>query len=229
MAEYSLQTDESILYRGPVTVPTEKGSSELILTNINIVVSTAMKKGLFAKPETNATIYSIQDVKIYNGEPQVKQKGSNVEIYFKNQELVVCFASRVELMRFKMAAVKLLTGKSAQARGADKVKHTLNLIDNTLGMDVAGTVKGVLEKGVVGSVLGGAGNRKRGSEAPSKTELVNSALTIACNHVKKDVHEQEKLSHVEQLEAIKEFKALLDIGVISEEEFTAKKKEILGL
>lgn len=229
MGDYSLQADEAVLYRGSVTVPTEKGSAELLLTNINVVVSTASKKSLFSKPETNVIIYPIKDIKIYDGEPQIKQKGYDVEIYFKNRELVVCFASKIELSKFKMAATKLLTGKSVQARGADKVKRTLNLIDDTLGVDVAGTVKGVLENGVVGSVLGGAGKKKRAAATAAKTELVNNALTIVSDHIKKDPPEQATMSHGKQLTAIKEFKELLDIGVISEEEFAAKKKEILGL
>lgn len=41
--------------------------------------------------------------------------------------------------------------------------------------------------------------------------------------------QQQKMTLSEQVEVIKQFKELLDVGILSQEEFDAKKKEIMGL
>lgn len=43
------------------------------------------------------------------------------------------------------------------------------------------------------------------------------------------ISENTKLFYEEQLEAVKTFKELWDAGIITEEEFISKKKEILGM
>ena len=134
-----------------------------------------------------------------------------------------------------MAAFKLVTGKSVQVRGAEKVKGALNLINDTLGVDTVQTVKGVFEKGIIGSVLGGLGSKNKNYGAPYKTEIAKEAISLTRGFVHKnssnkmkETAEQMQLSYDEQIEVIKKFKELLDIGVITQEEFNAKKREVLG-
>ena len=40
---------------------------------------------------------------------------------------------------------------------------------------------------------------------------------------------KEQLSYEEQIDALNKMKALLDAGILTQDEFDAKKKEILGL
>ena len=40
---------------------------------------------------------------------------------------------------------------------------------------------------------------------------------------------KEQLTYEEQIDALNKMKALLDAGILTQEEFDAKKKEILGL
>lgn len=47
--------------------------------------------------------------------------------------------------------------------------------------------------------------------------------------IESNINENIKPINDEQIETIKKLKDLLDLGVLSQEEFDAKKKEILGL
>lgn len=235
MAAYSLQSNESVLYKGNATIKDKKGKAELMLTNLNVVIVFTVKKGLFSKAEEFAEVYPVQEIKIYEGQPQLKQKGTALEIYFTNYELQIHFDSILEITKFKMAATKLLTGKSAQGRGAEKVKGTLNLINDTLGIDTAGTIKGVLENGVVGTVLGGISKKSEEKEqVNTKNKLIGEALSLTEKVVNKSISQkaktkEENVSFEEQVEALRKYRALLDEGLIDETEYNEKKKEIMGL
>ncbi|MBQ3494359.1 MAG: hypothetical protein IJA69_02985 [Clostridia bacterium] len=50
MENYNLRTDEVVLYKGNVILKNKKGTTELILTNINLVFINKYKK-LFSKEE----------------------------------------------------------------------------------------------------------------------------------------------------------------------------------
>lgn len=233
MENYKLLSNESVLYKGDVSLSSRKGgTAELILTNLNVVLMIKSKKSFFANIETEVEVYPVDTIKVYEGEPQLKQSDVELEIFFTTDEIKVSFNSKMELMKFKLTATKLITGKSIQERGADKVKGAINLVNNTLGVDTVQTVKGVFENGIVGSVLGGFG-KKSASPAKamiSKAGIAKEAIGLADDFVYKDSAsktEVNKLSYEKQLEAVKKFKELLDVGVISQEEFDAKKKEIL--
>ena len=49
--------------------------------------------------------------------------------------------------------------------------------------------------------------------------------TCSCGKKKRDIEEEQ---HLEQLKKLKDYKELLDSGVISSEEYEKKKKELLG-
>lgn len=236
MRNYSLQSNETILYKGEVFLPNRKGSAEITLTNLNIVLSTTIRKKLFSKAEIEVEFYPVINIKLYNEEPQIKQKGNDIEMFFTDRELLMRFNSKIEMTKFKMAAIKLVRGKSLHVRGADKVKETLNLVNETLGVDTLQTVKGVLEKGIVGSVMGGLGNKNKNHDFHTKTEITKDSISLARELVSQNslnkVNETEKrdpLSYDQQIEVIKRLKELLDNDIITQEEYDAKKKEVLGI
>lgn len=236
MSDYSLKSDEVILYDGPVSIPDKKENFQLTLTNLNIVLSTSTKKGLFSKPQKEFKIYPVHDIKIYEDNPQIIQKGNNLQIFFLTSELTINFASKIELSKFKIAAMKLVTGKSAQKRGADKVKGTIDMINDTLGIDTVGTVKGVLENGVVGSIVGGICKNKSDSKKDNVTKALETVGNVLHNNSTTENEKtnsatlpQTTISYEEQYESLKKLKELLDAGIITDEEFTIKKKEILGI
>lgn len=230
MENYSLQSDESVIYKGDVSLIDKNGSTNMILTNLNIVLVTKNKK-LFQKEEVEIETYPIEDIKIYDNVPQIKIEGDVVEIYFTSIEKKVRFYSKIELHKFVNAAVKLLTGKSMAKRGAEKIKSAVNLVDNTLGINTIDTVKNVIENGVTGTILGAFG--KKSADVTESGNIMSGAIKIAKKFASDDTSDNEKAQTEEsldnQIETIKKLKELLEVGVLTQEEFDIKKKEILGL
>ena len=244
MERYQLQSDETVLYEGEVikvdkykkesfmdsfsTPPT----TELILTNKNIVLTTRIKK-MFAKEQINVEVFSLTDIKIYDDMPQVKQNKINVEIYLTLGEIYLDFHSKLEATKFYQVAIQTLTGKSLATRGAEKVKGGISLVDDTLGINTVDTVKGVLENGLAGTLFSGFKKSKSASSNSNNSSTVKEVAEIAKDVIKEtrsnSSDKKEQLTYEEQIDALNKMKALLDAGILTQEEFDAKKKEILGL
>jgi len=156
MKNYDLEESEVVLYKGQVSLPQTKGITEIVLTNINFVLITKRKK-LFAKDLVNVETYAVNEIKYYNGNPQVIKKGNLIELYFLNEEIEFTFNSRNEARKFVNATLTLLTNKSTLERSAEKVKNTISVIDNTLGIDSMGITGNVLGNGLVGKTAGAIG------------------------------------------------------------------------
>lgn len=232
MTNYSLKPNESVLYSGDIFMEELKGDHKLTLTNLNIIIISTVKK-LFTKEQITVNTYPVEHIKIYNEMPQIKQKGSNVEIFLSTREIAFNFSSKSEAHKFVDVAMQLLTGKSSAERGSDKVKGAIGLIDNALGINTVNTVKNALENGISGSVLGGfKKNTAISKGATVASEVVGLAKDFWGNKsVTKTIPENTTavIPTDEQLDSLKKLKDLVDAGVLTQEEFDAKKKQILGL
>ena len=159
--------------------------------------------------------------------PQIKQTGKEFIIYFRTCEVAFDFISSTDSFKFYNQAVELLTGKSATARSAEKVKSTLDLVDNTLGIHTAGTVQAALSKSVTRTAVGVLGKVLPGGR------MTRAALRLASNLLNASQNQPtanvSPASEADSLEALKKLKELADAGVITQEEFTAKKKQLLHL
>lgn len=236
MENYILQENEVVLFKSESVNSTAvpKGSAQLILTNLYLVYIFKIKLG-FRKYETNVEKIQMDTIKIYNDKPQVKQHSNVVELYFSDSEHRITFDSFFTAKKFVKQINELASGKSVVRRGADKVKSGIGLVDETLGMDTVDTVKGVLQNGVVGTVLGGIGHKRPKSKTAQLAENVIGA--IAENTTVSDEKPSEGtpntgnnvLTFDEQIEAVSKLKTLLDQGILTQEEFDVKKREILGL
>ena len=232
MTHYTLQPNESVLYQGNVSLEKRNGTVELILTNLNLVFVITIKKFL-AKSQIEVETYPVEEIKIYNNAPQIKQKNSRVEIFLSCGEIVANFDSMFEAGKFVNSALRLLTGKSLAERSADKVKGAVGLVDDTLGINTVGTVKNVLENGITGSLLGGIGKKSIPSSKRSSTarEVVGIAKDLLGTPTQPEAIPAATTPSFtdEQLETLKKLKELVDMGVLTQEEFDAKKKQLLGL
>ena len=218
MEHYNVQADEVVLYKGDVIC---KGVSfsdhiELVLTNLFLLFVIKTKK-IFSKTEVNVEKYPVSNIKFYNDEPQVKQQGANVEIYLLEGEETVTFLSRAEANKFVTALMDLLTGKTKLQRTVDKAKATVDAMDNTLGINTVGTVKNIFEIG------GSIAEIFTGKTGKTIKKVAGATRDIAGAVVQKGSEEDQ------QMEQLKKWKGLLDQGLISQEEFDIKRKEILGL
>ena len=239
MEDYLLQGNEAVLYKGRASFESGniRNTSEILLTNINLVAIIRTKK-IFQTEQVEVKTYPVSEIKMYNGIPQVKEKNGIVEIYFANTEVKLNFYSKISAIPFMNAANKLITGKSMSERGAEKFKGAVSLVDDTLGIKSVETMKGVLENGVVGAVFGGT--RKKGNTSNNMSSVANTIADVVSvtkgfigdkttdsSSARREEIKGESLS--EQIEAIKELKGLVDTGILTQEEFDAKKKQIMGL
>lgn len=153
MEYYSLKEDEVVLYKGDVYLKGKSKSTQLVLTNLNLVFIT--KNSPFLSDERiERQIYPVSDVKIYEGVPQVKVESTDVVVYLKTTEVEFEFQSKSELIKFRSAIVKLLTGKTGFERGADNVKNKIVVVNDTFGVDVVKTTQDAVKSGILESIGG---------------------------------------------------------------------------
>ena len=233
MTNYNLQPNESVLYTGSVSMEKRSGSNELTLTNLNIIIVNTVKK-LFAKEQVTVETYPVEQIKVYNEMPQIKQKYLKVEVFLTSGEVAFSFQTKTEAHKFVNAAMQLLTGKSVAERRADKVKGAIGLVDNALGINTADTVKNALENGIAGTILGGFGKKTAPAAKGVSTasEVVGIAKDLFGGKATQEAIPESTTPAAptdEQLESLKKLKDLVDAGVLTQEEFDAKKKQILGL
>lgn len=219
MKEYQLQPTEVILYENEnVHIQGRKGHSTLILTNLYIVLETTIKK-LFRKSYTTTECFDINTVKTYNDTPQIKQKGFDVTVSLTNTELRFTFDAKGKAHKFTATALELLTGKNAFFRAIDKAKQTVSKVDNALGIDTIGVATTAVKTAV--NIATPAGKFKK---TKAVLKIANGAI-----QTKETKKITETPSQNNNLETLKQLKSLLDEGVITQDEFDIKKKELLNL
>ncbi|MBQ7977597.1 MAG: hypothetical protein IJ301_03295 [Clostridia bacterium] len=148
MDYYQLKEDEVILYKGEVVLPEKDGSTQLVLTNHNLVFKTKNER------EVDIDIFAVSDIKFYEGVPQIKAKSNNIEIYFLLKEKEFTFLSKIEAHKFLTTAKKLLTGKSTAERCMDKVKYSIDKINDEFNIDIVDLTVNAVNNGVAGAVKG---------------------------------------------------------------------------
>lgn len=158
MSNFELANDEVNLYEGIVTCKEFKGSFKLTLTSKKMVLEKG--KGLLKKEYEIISVLNLEDIKIYNDAVQIKQKGSDVSIQATSMDYTLSFEGMLEARKFVGKIVDATTGTTMSKRGSEKIKGALDMVDDTLGIDTRGTVKGLLENGVKGTLLNGIGKKK---------------------------------------------------------------------
>ena len=238
MERYALESNEVVLLEEPISVAGSGAYGRLLLTNRNIVV--VAREALAAEEDAIAVdAFPIKDIKVYNDAPQITQRKENVTVSFTSGELSVRFGSALKASKFVGKIKRLVTGKGAVARGAGKVKHAIGLVDDTLGINTVGAISGVLGSGVGKTLLMRIGKpRRRAARAAAADTIVavakaTSTLIQAAAGKPAQPTQQpaaaNEPTYEQRVESVKKFRELLDMGIVSQEEFEAKKKELLGL
>lgn len=157
MAKYELHSDEVILYEGAVTSKSYKGNLQLTLTSKKIVLE--KEKGLFKKERELVDILSLENIKFYNDAAQIKQKSDTVEIQTIEKNVAFVFSGMLEARKFTGKIIDTVTGTTLGKRSASKVKGAFDLVDETLGLDTRGAIKGLVENGLKGTLIKGIGKK----------------------------------------------------------------------
>ncbi|MGN0148692.1 MAG: hypothetical protein ACI4C7_00390 [Clostridia bacterium] len=158
MGNTTLLEDEVVLYEGTATSNEYKGSIKIKLTSYKIIVE--KEKGFFKKEIELLDTIALEDIKSYNEVAQIKQKGNSVEIQTIGKNITLSFSGMLEARKFTGKAVNAVTGTTLAKRSSDKVKSAFDMIDDTLGLDTRGTIKGILEQGVKGAIINGIKKQK---------------------------------------------------------------------
>ena len=156
---YTLEADEVVLYEGCVSSKDYKGSIYITLTSKKLVVE--KESGVFKKIREIQDSIDLANVKIYNDTAQVKQKMSDVEIQTVEKNITFTFSGMLEARKFTGKLVDTVTGTTLAKRVSDKTKAGFEMVDDTLGLDTRGTIKGVLEKGIKGTLINGIGKKTK--------------------------------------------------------------------
>lgn len=234
MEPYVISPDEVTIYTGNAN--RNNSNVDVLLTNKALVLTRYEQIGGFFKRQNVPfnTVYSVEDIKTYQEAPQIKQKMSKVIIQTLQGDEELTFTNPLEANKFQRKALEWATGKKMGKRGADKVKGAISTVNDALGIDTVDTAKSILENGALGSV----GGLILGGVKGKKGKILRGALDVM-----EEVGAQKKQASApveqipaeitqtfdEQIEAVKKLKDLLDAGILSEEEFEKKKKEIMGL
>ena len=215
MQNYEYQKDEVMLCKCEAYRKRKKGDIYLLLTNKSLVLTTRIKE-LFKEEEIYVEQYPIADIKMYEGIPQVKIKFPDVEIYTLNTVVEFSMFEKKEARQLVEQIYRLKTGKSLATRSADKVNGAIDTVNRALGIDTVSTVKEILENGITGSVFGLF--TKKG-----KASAVQKTISVGNSGNKES--ESEKLDR--QYEMLQKIKKLKDDGILTEDEYKEKKRQIL--
>ena len=143
MRYFKLKEDEVILYEGRITHKDDvEFDARIYLTNYSIVTVTVDKKDDGVEV-VDVCMIGAEKVKIYKGKPWVKRNMRRVEIFTTEGEVIFKFPSTIESGKFSRRLVELLTGKTAVERGFEKVKDTIEMVGDSIGINPAEIVKTV--------------------------------------------------------------------------------------
>ena len=158
MGNIQLTAEEVVLYEGAATSSNYKGNLFVILTSQRVIIEKEV--GVFKKSKELVEDFSLGTIKLYNGTPQIKHKGSTVEIQTEAHNIRLAFSGLVEAAKFAGKAMDASTGSTLAKRSSQKVKDAFSMVDDTLGLDTREAIKGVLENGIKGTLLNGIGKKK---------------------------------------------------------------------
>ena len=99
-------------------------------------------------------------MKVYNDVAQIKQKSDTVEVQTVDKNVSIVFSGMLDARKFTGKIVDAVTGTTLARRGSNKIKDAFNMVDDTLGLDTRGMIKGILENGVKGTIINGLGKKK---------------------------------------------------------------------
>jgi hypothetical protein len=77
------------------------------------------------------------------------------------KNITFTFSGMIEARKFTGKLIDTVTGTTLAQRVSDKTKAGFEMVDDTLGLDTRGTIKGVLEKGIKGTLINGIGKKTK--------------------------------------------------------------------
>lgn len=158
MKNYNLEDNEVVLYEDDVIHSDFDDNVQLTLTSKKIIFE--QEKGILKKKSEIVDIINFKEIKLYKDKIQVIQKGSEVNIQTINENIKITFSNLLKANKFVTKAIDAISGTTFTERSINKIKGAINTIDDVLEIDTRGTIKGVVENGIVGTILTGSKNKQ---------------------------------------------------------------------
>ena len=159
MNNYEINNDEVILYEGKVGYNKNYIDIDFKLTSKKMIFE--KQKGLIKKTKELIDIIPLDKIKIYNDSVQVKQKINELQVQTLDKNFYIYANGILEAKKILTKIIDTITGTTISKRGSQKINETIDLVDETLGLNTRDTVKGVLENGIKGVLLNGIKNKKQ--------------------------------------------------------------------
>lgn len=156
---YEINVDEVILYEGVIGFSKQNKNIKFILTSKKMIFEREV--GIFKKKKELIDVIPLEKIKIFNGEVQIKQNFSKLEIQTIDRNISIFFSNIIEAKKVNTKLVDMLTKTTTAKREAEKVKGAIDLIDDTLGIDTRGVIKGITENGIKGTLINGIIKKKK--------------------------------------------------------------------
>lgn len=227
---YKPESDEIIILAYPnvyVFGDINDETCALMLTNKRIVVE--YTTGII-KTQAHINTYNLSDIKSYQDETQIKlgkyDGGPVLDVYFVNAHLLFSFCE-IGREKKQIACINKWITKMNEAikksnqeeyceedQEEDLCETNENYKCKKCGSEVESGLKFCTE---CGSPV----------ETPASPSGKSTHKQVSNNHQKGTETNKDKLSVEEQIELLQKLKSLVDNGVLSQEEFEQKKKEIL--
>lgn len=232
MNSYTLAPEEVLLYRGEAQFKHNNTVGEVLLTSTNIVEITKTKK-MFQKERVFVQPYAVRGVKFYRDAPKITLQNSTLEVQTADGTILLEFGDRGQARKFEALLFELLTGLTSVQRDAQRVRGTINVVDEALGINTMETIKNVASKGVLGSLVDGLSGvvAPKIQEPSAASVLLGAAKSLSgAANANEDARPTERSSGAaidEQIEKLMKLKELLDSGTISQDEYEILKKRAI--
>ena len=162
--DYKLDEDEVVLYEGEVHYPDKFSRVKYVLTSKKMVFikTITVSRGWFKGSETHTEvdIVNLSDIKVFNDQVQVKQVKNEIQVQTKDKNFSIFLSGIIEAKKVITKIIDATTNTTMAQRGSTKVKGAIDLVDDTLGLDTRGMVKGVMENGIKGTIINGIKRKK---------------------------------------------------------------------
>lgn len=231
MIKYKLEQDEVLLSRATAYVnDNDYHLFRVLVTNKYLAL---MPYYCETSDDENNNIVRIDvaEIKIYNGQPQVKKYENKLEIYLTNDVLYLSFTEKKEEKDFISSINTVLTGKTTAEMNMEKVGKKIGFFDKTFGTNTVETVKNVLTTGLSGAIS--VFNPKRKAAKAGLKATQNILMTIGKTQTKRNSDEQALLESKEKsfdsmCDQLIKLNELLTQGIITQEEFETQKALIIS-
>ncbi len=224
--EHYLKDDEYKLYEGNAYRQGDTKVKELtiILTNLYLIVEVKQKK-MFCKEEITTEKYAIDQIKIYNEQPQILTQNNQVEILFNNNTSAqMTFFGRNERNKFINTIFKLVTGKNSFERSVNKINKSIETVDNALGIDIVDTAKNIAANGLLGGI--GKAFIKKKNATNSKSAQAITQIASAVLTPQNTTRQNDNVDYM--ADRLSKLKKLLDEGAITQAEYDEQKRLIIN-